>query len=481
MAESVRDNRLVWGLVALGVVLVLLLWWVWSIGNGLAQADQRGQQLEARFADVASADAIGDLQQKQADLEARMAALQMPDLGPTQQQLDEIKADLGTVQTELTRLAESGIGDLTTRLAAVEAAVSDPGPIDLAGLPATLDALHTDVEALQTQLGSFAPARVDELAGALDALATRVAAVEGPGLPQLVTDMGALDSRVDAVDSRVGAVEVKLADITLPDLAPLETRLGTVAADLETLRTDVAAAATVTQIGALETQLAALDVRAGEAATGVADVRSATAELSNEIGRLDAALATKAESAEVTALSDQLDGIRERVASLPAPDTATFEADVAALRGDLDALEGRVATLARADDVAALRSDLAALAEAPPQQVRPPQVLERIYFGSSSTSVADAEQPKVEAIARKLASAPGTVALVGFSDSKGPAELNRSLSLRRAAAVRLALLAAGVDPAAVTSVVGLGEDAPPIDAGDNADEAGNRVVLIYGY
>ena len=39
---------------------------------------------------------------------------------------------------------------------------------------------------------------------------------------------------------------------------------------------------------------------------------------------------------------------------------------------------------------------------------------------------------------------------------------------------------AGVDRAAVTSVVGLGEDAPPVDAGDDTAEPGNRVVLIYG-
>ncbi len=473
MAESVRDNRLIWGLAALGVLLVLALLWIWSIGNGLAQADQRGQQLEARFADFASGDSVADLQQKQAELETRLAALQVPDLGPTQQQLDGLRSDLGTLQDELSRLAEAGVGDLATRLAAVEAAVSDAGPVDLATLPGTLEALRTDLGALQAQLGSFAPARVDDLSGALDALTTRVAAIDGTGLPQLATDVGALDTRVDDV-------EVKLADVVVPDLGPLELRLGTVAADLETLRTDVAAAATVTQIGTLETQLAALDTRTGEAASGVADIRGATAQLSSEIGRLDAVLAGKAESAEVVALSDQLDGIRERVANLPAPDTAAFEADVATLRRDLDAITGRVASLASAEEVAALRSDLAALADKP-SQTRTPQVLERIYFASSGTGVADAERPKIEALAQKLAAAPGSVALVGFSDSKGPAELNRSLSLRRAAAVRLALLEAGVDPAAVTSVVGLGEDAPPIPVGDNVAEAGNRVVLVYGH
>src|SRR6185312_2668383 len=103
------------------------------------------------------------------------------------------------------------------------------------------------------------------------------------------------------------------------------------------------------------------------------------------------------------------------------------------------------------------------------------------YFGSSDTSIAPSEQGKLQAIARRLAATPGPLALVGFSDSKGPAALNRNLSLRRAAAVRLALLGAGVDPSVVTSVTGLGEDAPPVATGDNSVEAGNRVVLIYGY
>ena len=107
-------------------------------------------------------------------------------------------------------------------------------------------------------------------------------------------------------------------------------------------------------------------------------------------------------------------------------------------------------------------------------------VLAILFWKKVPGAIGKSLDAKIAAIAQRFASAPASLALVGFSDSQGPAELNRSLSLRRAAAVRIALLDAGVDPAAVTSVTGLGEDAPPVDSGDDTDEAGNRVVLIYG-
>jgi outer membrane protein OmpA-like peptidoglycan-associated protein len=68
---------------------------------------------------------------------------------------------------------------------------------------------------------------------------------------------------------------------------------------------------------------------------------------------------------------------------------------------------------------------------------------------------------------------------MGFSDTQGPAEFNRALSLKRASAVRKALLGDGIGTSLVTSISGLGEDGPPVDTHDNAPEQANRTVLIY--
>ena len=230
---------------------------------------------------------------------------------------------------------------------------------------------------------------------------------------------------------------------------------------------------------ALDTRVTDLGTQVDDTSAGLVTVRTQASDLANQVTDLSASLATRADSAEVAAIADQLATLSQQVAALPVTDNSVFETAVSALRTDLDTLAARVAALPPADELAALRTDIASFVDNPPPP-QPPEVIERIYFGPSSTSVSEAEAAKLAQLAQRLAATPSTLSLVGFSDSQGPAELNRNLSLRRAAAVRLALLAAGVDSAAVTAVTGLGEDAPPIDAGDDADEAGNRVVLIYG-
>ena len=489
MAESVRDNRLLWGLVVVGLLVLLSLFWIWNVGNTLSGIDQRGQQLEARFADVGAADAVAALEARQAELEAKISALQMPDLAPVQQQVDELKTGLKGLEERFAGFTIPGLEDLTARLAAVETAVGGIAPADLTAVTADIDGLRTSLDGLRTQIGDLAPARVDELAGRIDTVSQQVAAIEIP-------DVAALTTRVDALDTRLGTVEAAIADTApaepdalaarldafaaqLAAIAPLETRIGAVATDVETLKTGVAAAATSIEVTALDTRLSDLGTQVDVSGAGLATVQAQATDLATQVTDLGADLATRAAGADVTALSDQLTALGQQVAALPATDTAAVEADVSALRAALDTLATQVAALPAADELVTLRTDLDRIATNPPA-APPPQVIERIYFGQSGTSVAEAELPKIAALAERLGSNPSALSLVGFSDSSGPAELNRSLSLRRAAAVRLALLAAGVDPAALTSVTGLGEDAPPIDAGDDAEEAGNRVVLIYG-
>ena len=187
-----------------------------------------------------------------------------------------------------------------------------------------------------------------------------------------------------------------------------------------------------------------------------------------------------ASSADVQALQQQLATLDARVAALPADQTEKLGGDISALKTELDGLKQQLAGIATTDDLASLRTDLTQLKQNPPPP-QPPGVLEQVYFGASSTSIADAEMSKLEALATRLKADRQELQIVGFTDSQGPAEYNRGVSLRRAAAVRRALIGFGVDPSAVTSISGMGEDAPPIDTGDDTEEAGNRVVQIYGY
>lgn len=65
----------------------------------------------------------------------------------------------------------------------------------------------------------------------------------------------------------------------------------------------------------------------------------------------------------------------------------------------------------------------------------------------------------------------------GYTDTSGPPHYNMALSLRRANAVKNALVHDGVRPEDI-AVVGLGETSPPVPTADGVREAQNRRVEI---
>jgi outer membrane protein OmpA-like peptidoglycan-associated protein len=69
------------------------------------------------------------------------------------------------------------------------------------------------------------------------------------------------------------------------------------------------------------------------------------------------------------------------------------------------------------------------------------------------------------------------VAVIGHTDTVGPAEVNRQLGLRRASAVRRLLVDAGLD-AAFIEATSHGEADPATPTGDETSEPANRRVEI---
>jgi outer membrane protein OmpA-like peptidoglycan-associated protein len=419
MAEPVRDNRFLWGAVIFALLLAASLVWIWGIGNSLSTVDQRARQLEARLADTVSLDAVAALEARQAELEAAIAAVQMPEMGPVQQQVDDLKTQLAELQTQFAGFTLPGLDEFAGRL----------------------DAIETSMQGLKTQVGDLAPQRVDDIAARVDALTQQVAAIETQDGSALATQVAALDGRVSNVEAnvtdiasalpeglqgRLDELADRLAQVSVLDIAPVETRLDTAITDIETLKTGVAAAATNEQLGVVETRVAELGAQVSESGNGLASVTSETTSLSTRIGELATTLSTKAGTAEVTSLSGELDALKAQIADLPPDDTSTFATDVATLRSDLDALAVQVAELPAATEIATLRDEFSKIVADPPS-ARPPQLIERIYFGSSSTSVDEDEVAKIQAVAQRLTTAPAALEIVGFSDSQGPAELNRSL------------------------------------------------------
>jgi outer membrane protein OmpA-like peptidoglycan-associated protein/capsule polysaccharide export protein KpsE/RkpR len=454
--------------------------------DALASVQQNMQQVQTQVEGI-TPERLEDLSGRVDTLTRQLASLEIPDISAVVDEFEQLDGRLRTVETSL---AGSRV---SSRLESVEAQLAQLDVPDLGPLQDALASVRRDVQQVQTQLEAPAPGRLEELSGRVDALTQQVASLEIPDLSPVVDDLEQLVGRLDTVETdvarvvstgpeslqgRIDALAAQLAAISVPDLGPIEERLAAVATDVDTLKPAVAAAASQDEVGAVREETATLNVQIDELAQRLASARTQTETLTAQVGELSAALASKAERAEAASLAEQLDALRQQVAALPVGDAARLEDEVTALREALAALEARLASLPPAGDIASLRSDLEAISQGP-RQSPASELVERIHFGVNEAGVAPEEQPKIDAVARMLRESPATLQLFGFSDSQGPAELNRTLSLRRAAAVRAALISAGVDPATVTSVVGLGEDGPPVDLGDEIEEARNRVVMIY--
>lgn len=101
----------------------------------------------------------------------------------------------------------------------------------------------------------------------------------------------------------------------------------------------------------------------------------------------------------------------------------------------------------------------------------------RIEFAPGSDAISSSKAALLDLTARAAADCPGTLRVEGHTDNTGSAAINENLSLRRAEAVRAALIQRGVSPSRLIAA-GYGPARP---VGDNATEEGralNRRIEI---
>ncbi|NDV24024.1 OmpA family protein [Desulfovibrio sp. JC022] len=105
----------------------------------------------------------------------------------------------------------------------------------------------------------------------------------------------------------------------------------------------------------------------------------------------------------------------------------------------------------------------------------------KIEFKVNSAKISKKAYPVVDSLGTALTSGPGSsmqVKLVGHTDSAGKSEYNRSLSLKRAEAVKNYLAVHfNVDPARI-EVEGAGEDQPIVSNDSAQGRARNRRVEV---
>jgi outer membrane protein OmpA-like peptidoglycan-associated protein len=111
-----------------------------------------------------------------------------------------------------------------------------------------------------------------------------------------------------------------------------------------------------------------------------------------------------------------------------------------------------------------------------PQSVAPPSFM--VFFDWDSSSLSEASLNVVRQAASAFKSkGSARIRATGHTDTSGPEAYNMALSLRRANAVKDALIREGV-PAQAISVIGMGEKGLLVPTGDGVREPQNRRVEI---
>jgi OOP family OmpA-OmpF porin len=101
-----------------------------------------------------------------------------------------------------------------------------------------------------------------------------------------------------------------------------------------------------------------------------------------------------------------------------------------------------------------------------------------VYFDFDRSNIRPDGQAVIDRVLADAAARGGVlISATGHADRSGPEDYNMALSLRRADAVREALIAGGVSPDAIT-VAGRGESEPAVPTPDGVKEQANRRVEI---
>jgi len=119
-----------------------------------------------------------------------------------------------------------------------------------------------------------------------------------------------------------------------------------------------------------------------------------------------------------------------------------------------------------------------AVAAPPPATVQAPSFM--VFFDWDRSNLSPQAIGTIQQAAAAYKSNSGArVTAVGHTDTSGPNNYNMALSMRRATAVKGALVQAGV-PASAIDTIGKGEESPMVPTADGVREPQNRRVEILG-
>lgn len=299
------------------------------------------------------------------------------------------------------------------------------------------------------------------LVAALSGPASRAADPSAPPNPAPVTGTVPASDRFDALVREVEA-EYQLSEPTAgPEGEAAGDELRAARIQIEIMKQAV-----VEALGARAAAEARVELLRRDSEAEIARLRAARQAAEERIARLEADLEQAKRDArqlraELTALTDAPDADSNRAAVVP----SAFEDDV----GDAPAkpLAGAPAT-----------GPVPMLSRAPAILPDEFQVGE-IHFNPGSAELTPGGRRKTLEAAERIGSMDvRKIRVVGYADTAGDAELNKHLSLRRAASIADLLASVGLARDRI-EIVGSGEDNVPEPTGDEISEPLNRCAGIY--
>lgn len=376
---------------------------------------------------------------------------------------DTESAEIEGTETEGTDTLDPELLDRLARLEANIAEVDERANVVVTTV-ATVDERNQELAAQLESMAENPPARANDNTGtdtqagsSDDGLAERTDSSDDSGLAAMAIGTSLEES---VFDERIA----KLVD------SRLETALAELPAETETDSDDESATATLApdaeeRLAALESQIATL----AEAAPASFD--AVQAELRQEIAALAERLSampvtTSADSASEStqlALEQQMNTLEDRLESLPVEPDESLVSTLAEVRQQVDALSQKGFVT---------QEELRA-------QMGGKSIEYKIYFDRNSIEIGtDAARVLDSFIAQEKNRTTG-VSIYGFTDRQGDAAYNQRLALERATAVRSYLIQNGLDYTKIRAMSGFGEDAAAAVQPDEADDAQQRVVVLF--
>ncbi len=476
-------------------------------------ADSNEAAAEPLTAEIASE--LGNTQAQLARTSEQQASLE--------QSVASVQTSLTDIQTSVKDAAagnEAGIirlDAIDSRLELLVRRLDEQGYDEsISSLNDTLSTLQTDIQSLEQSLEQRQSdmnnglADVNEKVSALSLRLDTLAATATVAAAS-ATDSGAADAAEDS--DGTAAASQALASLS----SGIDERFNALESRVQTVNSDSRKLTEVNeQLAALQSSIAELNEKSqsnsraletlGSSVDGLKtageslSIDTVQAEIRDQLALVQSQFESDVASENADALESLLDATRtrirtleQRVQDLPA---SSSEADNAqqiqtALESQIVALERRLESINSADPE--LASTLSTVQEKVDQlaakefvtqedlraQNETRSVEYKIYFDRNSAEITDGAAKVLESFIAQEKNRTTGVSIFGFTDRRGSAAYNQQLALQRATNVRSYLIQNGLDYTKIKALTGLGEDAAAAVLPDNADDAQQRVVVLY--